>query len=239
MLQGLRTQETREAAREVKFAVPRSAAEDILKWSRDRLAPDPHAAGASGDEYRTATLYFDTARLDVYHRRGSFSRSKYRVRRYGAADIVFLERKLRTAGMLVKRRTSVPLAMLPLIGEGDPAAGLPSRWFRQRIEARRLHPVCQVSYHRVARVGTSPTGPVRLTVDDEIRAQPNRALIFLPDGGIPVLDTQAIVEVKYRAVMPAVFEHLIQAFSLEPLVVSKYRAAMEALAGAGVAVDGM
>src|SRR6187549_3939945 len=108
MLQGFNTRETREAAREVKFLVTPDLAERILEWSRSRLAPDPHASGASGDEYQTTSLYFDTNAFAVYHRQGSFKRSKYRIRRYGSSDMVFLERKLRTSTMLSKRRTTVP-----------------------------------------------------------------------------------------------------------------------------------
>jgi hypothetical protein len=36
----------------------------------------------------------------VFHRRGSFGRSKYRIRRYGEAQVGFLERKLKTRGLL-------------------------------------------------------------------------------------------------------------------------------------------
>ena len=86
MLQGTSLSETREAAREVKFMVPLDVAARILEWSRSRLSPDPYAGGDAGDEYRTTSLYFDTEDLAVYHRRGSYRRSKYRVRRYGKVE---------------------------------------------------------------------------------------------------------------------------------------------------------
>ena len=101
--------EARTSAREIKFLLDASRARAVRDWARTHLTPDLHGAGPFGDEYATSTLYFDTDDFDVFHRRGSFGRSKYRVRRYGASDVVFFERKLRTNGRLVKRRTAAAL----------------------------------------------------------------------------------------------------------------------------------
>ena len=76
-------------------------------------------AGPHGDEYRITSLYFDTAAFDVLHARGSFGRSKYRVRRYGASEVVYLERKLRKPGLLHKRRTPTPLTDVPSCSPGS------------------------------------------------------------------------------------------------------------------------
>ncbi len=69
------------------------------------------AVGPFGDEYRTTSVYYDTPAYDVFHRRGSFGRSKYRIRRYGDEQTVFLERKLRQPAVLAKRRTSLSLVV--------------------------------------------------------------------------------------------------------------------------------
>ena len=61
---------------------------------------------------RTTSVYFDTDDYDVFHRRGSFGRSKYRIRRYGNEDAFFLERKMRQPEVLAKRRTRLPLVAL-------------------------------------------------------------------------------------------------------------------------------
>ena len=103
------SRETRTGASEIKFLIDAPLGVEIAAWARRRLDPDPHGAGPFGDEYRITSLYLDTDRLDVLHARGSFGRSKYRVRRYGASDVVFLERKLRKPGLLHKRRTLAPL----------------------------------------------------------------------------------------------------------------------------------
>jgi hypothetical protein len=229
MLQGTSTSETREAAREIKFVVAPDLAARMLEWSRSRLAPDPYAGGESGDEYRTTTLYFDTAEFAVYHRRGSYKRSKYRVRRYGVADLVFLERKLRTAKLLSKRRTTIPLADLPLVSSPNVPETWAGYWFAQRVAARQVAPVCQVAYHRHARVGAGPYGPMRLTFDDGIVVQPCSSLEFSPAGGHAVLPDHTIVEMKFRLEMPAVLKHLVEEFRLQPTSVSKYRLSLEAL----------
>jgi hypothetical protein len=229
MLQASNTRETREAAREIKFLVTPALAADILEWSRPRLAADPHASGESGDEYRTTTLYYDTDAFAVYDRVGSYGRSKYRIRRYGAADVVFLERKLRSSGMLNKRRTAVPLGDLRCLDAPEADAAWAGHWFRRRLETRTLNPVCRVSYRRHARVGLATYGPMRLTLDDQIVALPTQDLSFGPGSGVPVLTTHTIVEMKYRVELPAVLKHLVEVFTLEATSVSKYRLSVDAL----------
>src|SRR5205814_5550277 len=94
--------EKRDAAYEIKFVVTEQVAELALTWARIHLAPDPHADEA-GDGYRVNSLYFDTPKLDVYQRNGSYGKSKYRVRRYGSEPNIFLERKLKSRGLVSKR----------------------------------------------------------------------------------------------------------------------------------------
>ena len=99
------TRETRASASEIKFLLDEGQVPAIRAWARANLQPDPHGGGPFADAYTTSTLYFDTRQLDVFHRRSSFGRAKYRVRRYGDAGSVFFERKLRQPGVLIKRRT--------------------------------------------------------------------------------------------------------------------------------------
>jgi len=231
----LNTRETRENARELKFPITRERAEAIRLWARPRLTPDPHASGDSGDEYQTTSLYFDTDALDVNNRRGSYGRSKYRIRRYGTSDVVFLERKMRTSSMLIKRRTAVSIEGLRHLDE-TPNPEWQGFWFHQRMLARRLKPVCQVSYHRTARLGTTAYGPMRLTIDDAIVGRYVSGLAFEPPTGVAVFEGQCVLELKFRAEMPVLFRHLIEEFALTAASVSKYRGAMLAL-GAGLPAE--
>jgi hypothetical protein len=222
------SREVRLHAYEIKFVVPAGLADEIRRWARLELAPDPHGSGPHGDEYRTTSLYLDTLALDVFHRRGSMGRSKYRIRRYGAAPQVFLERKMRQPSVLAKRRTIVPIASLS----------------HRRVAARALRPVCQVSYFRMARGILSRNEPIRLTLDSDLRARAVHGYEFDRDAGTPIDGPLAadatILELKYPGPAPALFKRMVEEFALVPQTASKYRlgmlATMPAAKGSGDAL---
>jgi hypothetical protein len=223
------TRETCARASEIKFLIDPVVASSIREWARERMGPDPHGAGAFGDQYRTTSVYFDTTALDVFHRRGSFGRSKYRVRRYGQGDVAFLERKLRTSRLLVKRRTAVAIDAIGRLEDLDSRPGGPGYWFGRRLAARRLRAVCQVAYRRTAHVATITDRPVRLTLDDQIRVSPAADVAFASGADMPILERHMILELKFRFEMPAMFKQLLEEFALMPGSVSKYRMAAAAL----------
>lgn len=224
------SRENRELAAELKFQVPASLAEQIHDWARTRLPPDSNATGGTGDQYHLSSLYFDTEQFDVFRRNGSFGRSKYRIRRYGPSPIAFLERKLKTRGLVSKRRSPVSLNELVRLAEKEAAPGWAGFWYHQRLLVRQLRPICQISYQRTARVAASSHGAIRLTVDQGIRAQPVQGLCFGDSAaGQLVSDGYAIVELKYRSEIPVVFKELVERFALNPKRISKYRLAVAGL----------
>ena len=222
------SRETREFAREAKFLVSAAEAPRLRAWARRVLSPDPHGTGPWLDEYAIATLYFETAAFDVFHRRGSFGRSKLRIRRYGAMNTVFLERKLRTDGLLAKRRTAVPIEELAVLDE-TPSRAWPGHWFHKRLARRALRPGCRVSYTRMARMGQTKDGPIRLTIDAGLRAAATSRISLAELGGSLVMPDQAIVELKFIGDQPALFQYLADEFQITPQPVSKYRMSMAAL----------
>jgi hypothetical protein len=213
---------------ELKFVVDIATATRIREWARGRLAADPHGSGAFADAYRVSSVYFDTAARDVFHRRGSYGRSKYRIRRYEEDATAFLERKLRTGSRLAKRRTGIDLARLPLLA-GTTLNGDGTAWFRRRVALRGLRPVCQVSYMRTARMGDTTSGPARLTLDENLQAFASDAFTFEDRTGVTLLDGHAVVELKYRGSVPVVFREAVETFALTPCRWSKYRSAAAAL----------
>jgi hypothetical protein len=221
--------ETRPFASETKFVVPAALGEQIRTWARENLEPDPYGGGPFNDSYHTASLYLDTTAGDVFYRRRSFGRSKYRVRRYGEADFVFLERKLRKPGVLVKRRTIVPLDSIPLLSEPVSDPDWPGEWFHRRLLLRQIKPVCELSYARIARFARTAEGPARLTLDEDVRVVPAHHPRFSGQIGTPVIPGQMILELKYRYRVPAIFKRLVEEFSLEPQRLSKYRLGMTTL----------
>jgi hypothetical protein len=231
------SRENREFAAEIKFLVHPALAPQIRSWARSRLGADPHADGDDGDTYRITSLYFDTDRLDVLNRQGSFGRCKYRIRQYGlAGDHAFLERKLKTKGLLAKRRSVVGMSDLGRLCTPDPQGGWSGFWFHRRILARRLGPVCQITYDRMARVAMGPNGPIRLTLDNNLRAVPAVGLWFNDTPGRLILEDRLVLELKFRRRVPALFKQLVEEFALTPQPFSKYRTAMAAL-GLGPVTD--
>lgn len=214
---------------ELKFVVDAAVGLQIGGWARERLAADPHGGGPHQDEYRVTSLYLDTDARDVFHRRGSYGRSKYRIRRYHQEPSVYLERKLRTGSRLAKRRTCIDVAALPLLADAQATSGDATRWFRRRVEVRRLQPVCQVSYLRMARMSDTPDGAARLTLDHTLTAVAASTFAFDGSAGAPLLEDDMILELKYRGAVPAVFKALVEAFALRPRRSSKYRVAADAL----------
>jgi hypothetical protein len=217
-------------ASEIKFLVTADIASNIRIWARTFLEADPHGAGPHRDEYQTTSVYFDTAAYDVFHRRGSFGRSKYRIRRYGEADSAFLERKMRGAIVLAKRRTATSIATLDRLANADVDPAWPGYWFHRRVIARRLRPVCQVSYHRMARSFVVDGAIARLTLDSELHARPLNDVRFLRPAGVSITDSRSILELKFVGTAPSLFRSLVERFALSPQTASKYRLGLASVA---------
>jgi hypothetical protein len=222
-------------ASEMKFVVDEKTATAIRDWARIELAADPHAAVPGGDGYETASLYFDTPTFDLFFRRGSTGRAKFRIRRYNGGPVVFLERKMRTAGRVTKRRSEIVEAELARLTKEDDKKWV-GRWFARRVRNRGLGPVCQISYNRMARVGAASTGGLRLTLDRSLSAIAINTIAFTASPGVQILPGQAILELKFPADAPSRVAGIIERFGLEPRSMSKYRLAIRTL---GLANDGV
>lgn len=214
---------------ETKLLVDARLGDDIRAWARGRLGPDPNGGGPFQDQYGVASLYLDTAAHDVYHRRGSYGRSKYRIRHYENDQAAFLERKLRTRLRLSKRRTRIPLDTVPGLRIDDPDPTHPGSWFFRRVALRRLLPVCVIRYTRTARMADTAEGPVRLTLDAGVMAAPTSSVTLTTSAAHPLVEGQMILEVKYSGVFPRLFRDLVDEFNLTPRPASKYRFAVQAL----------
>lgn len=213
----------------MKFVVDATVADTITAWAKQHLAADPHG-GESDDGYRVNSLYLDTLTFDTYHRRPGFRRRKFRLRRYGDESTIWLELKRKRNGLVRKRRVSVVETEWSRQISQPPDLDWEGAWFRRRLDQRQLRPVCQVTYCRSARIGTSATGPIRLTIDHDLFAT-DAADWRVPSGplsGEPLLNGQRIVELKFREVLPASFRGLIQDLRLAPRSFSKYRESVAA-----------
>jgi hypothetical protein len=222
--------ENRAFVAEIKFLVPADQVDALRAWARGRLRPDPHGSGPFGDTYETSSLYFDTSEFDVFRRRGSYGRSKYRVRRYGDATELFFERKLKTHDHVSKRRSVVDARELPRLAAAETSKGWAGHWFHRRILARELAVVSQVAYERTALVHSNGHGPIRMTLDRNVRAVAATELAFHSLAGErSLIGSGAILELKFYRAIPPVFEEMISAFALSPRPISKYRIAINHL----------
>lgn len=223
------SREARTLASELKFVIDRSLGDAIRGWARSELHPDPHGGGTFGDEYRISSLYFDTDQHDVFNRRGSFGRAKYRVRRYTDDDTVFLERKLRNPGIVIKRRTGTPIDTLGHLDRVESMPTWPGDWFHRRLLVRGLRPTCQLSYLRMARGLLVNGASARLTLDDAVSVAAATKPHFNGKSGIAILEGMLILELKFHGHVPVLFKRLVEEFKLGPQPVSKYRFGMTAL----------
>jgi hypothetical protein len=214
----------RAAAYEVKFLLTEDAAREVEARVRGRLAPDPHADPALGGAYRTTSLYTDTPDFAVFRRLGGRAGSKFRVRRYGAAGPVFLERKDKDGDRVRKCRAPVGPGELGVLADPNAPPGWAGGWFHRQLGRRGLRPVCRVTYDRVAYLGQADGGTVRVTFDRAARGEPADGWDVTPVAGGPeLLPGRVICEFKFRLAMPLVFKEIVGALGLAPAAVSKYR----------------
>ncbi len=221
-------------ASELKFVVPVALADEIRAWARLNMEADPHGTGEHGDLYNISSIYLDTENYDVLQRNGSFGRSKYRIRRYESGTGLYLERKIKNRGLVSKKRLKVELEALPLLSKEEAVETDATYWFHRRILARQLRPVCQIAYERTARMAKTPTGLIRLTLDEHVATAPVSGFAFpttgqpepLPVGGL-------ILELKFRQQTPKLFAECMERFHLVRQSASKYRLACAKL-GLGI-----
>jgi len=229
---GLRT----GIAFELKFEL---ALEEVLRmkaWAHRHLRPDPH-----GEEgcYRVTSVYCDTPDFDVFHRSAGYRSSKLRLRRYGAAPFVFLERKLRNGDKVSKRRVEIAPEELPQLASymsgAIPPPGWVAGWFLERALKKRFAPVCRVGYHRTAFYGTAGGHGVRLTIDENVIGVPARGWEAQPlPEGLELLPGSALLELKFQDSIPELFRGLLPELPAQPARVSKFRRCIQAC---GLATD--
>lgn len=216
-------------AHEVKFALDRRLSHDVIQWATARMVQDTHNDPSLDGAYGVNTVYLDTPTQDVYHRNPGYRESKYRLRFYGDSGPIFVELKRKKGTSVMKTRTSISQDQVKELGCPVSEEVLTYDWFKIAVADLDIHPVCKVSYTRHAFNAMSPTGPIRLTLDDRLKASRVNGWELQGSTVFPVHSVQAILEIKFSEFLPAVFEDLIREFKLLPTSVSKYRVAIDTL----------
>lgn len=217
-------------AYEMKFLLPEVVARELQIWAAANLSVDAFANAENDNSYQTTTLYLDTPALDLFHQAKQFRGRKYRLRRYGQEETIYLERKRRRGDRVRKRRTYVAEPELSFLAARQPREGGPEEWFCHRIAKHELQPSCCVTYERSAFMKMGATGPMRLTFDRRIRGvRANDWSVRPVIDGAEILADEVICEFKFRETLPALFQQVIEAMQLQPASVSKYRRLMQAI----------
>lgn len=213
---------------EIKFLLSDVAAADVERQLLRALVPDPHADPALGGMYAISSLACDSPDFAVFFRDPKARNRKYRVRRYGASDVIYLERKRSKDGKVRKRRVEAAQSSLSSIAQGE--SPLPSHdWFMRELQALDARPICLLRYHRRALFGVGPEGPMRVTFDRNIRATLALSWSFTPQGDERILLPGLVVcEFKFQAAMPSPMKSIVASLGLEPTGVSKYRTCVRA-----------
>ena len=221
------------AAFELKFLLNESQALEVQSRLSPLMTIDPHAA--RGNEYHITTRYCDTGELDVFHRRGRHKHCKFRLRRYDAAPIIFLERKARRGQEVRKRRTTVDLERVAQLVPGAGPLGDDAEWYRRQLARNRVSPVCLIEYQRAAYFAAGVEGPARLTFYRNIVGGNARGWSFERTGEPrPLLADKVVCEFKFRGPMPLLFKSVVQEMRLAACGVSKYRQCIQA---SGIATE--
>ena len=201
---------------EQKFLVTPDVAARVVEWARAAMRKDPHGDPEGGD-YFVTTLYLDTPDFAVFHRAPELQGAKYRIRRYGAEPVAWLEKKVRTGDRVQKRRVRDELPEVARLGA--------PRWFDEEVADLGLAPTCAVAYRRTAFLGSGDHGPFRLTLDRALEGASHRTwdLAALSDPRHALAPDRVVCELKFRGALPHLFKQLLAQLGLEPSSFSKYR----------------
>lgn len=214
---------------EVKFLLDEPRAKLVRSWAQERLSVDPHADRATGD-YAITTTYLDTVDLDIARRSPGATARKFRIRRYGVEECVWLERKIRRKDRVKKQRWTVRDEQLHRLAGQRSEDSWVGDSFHLQVHDRELVPSCCIGYRRSAWFGSTGEGPVRLTLDRSIRGTLHSGWsVPQLEVATEVLVGSVVCELKFHAAMPVLFKELVATVGLTPSGVSKYRRLMECL----------
>ncbi|MGQ0626601.1 MAG: polyphosphate polymerase domain-containing protein, partial [Phycisphaerales bacterium] len=216
-------------ATELKFLVGRAVGEAVASWAAQTLTPDPH--GGLAGLYQTTTLALDTPGLDVFHRTPGYTGCKYRVRRYGSNDWVFLECKRKSGDRVSKERVTLPHDRLEAAMR-DPESHSDGGSLGRAVIDAGLRPSAMIAYARRAFFANTPEGPIRLTVDHDLRGSSADSWnVLAPTPGTLLEPERFIVEMKFVDTLPTLLRGLVAELGLNPRSLSKYRLCRERLNG--------
>jgi hypothetical protein len=232
---------------EQKYLISQDEALRVRDFVQPYLEIDEYGVGRPDLSYDVHSLYLDSDSLRTYWDtiNGNRNRFKLRVRFYSANpnDPVFFEIKRRVNNCIMKQRGGVKAAVLPLLLAGHlpepdhllkftPKALVAVQNFSRLMLQIQAKPKVHIAYLREAYA--NDPGTVRVTMDRQVRAQPNL------DGKLSTVmadprhsfQPHVILELKFTDRFPNWFGDLVRHFGFLQRGAAKYCASVQAI-GAG------
>lgn len=208
---------------EIKYMVTKKQAEYMEAALANHMRPDRF------DTYWVQNIYFDTDNWDVV--RTSIERPLYkeklRLRCYNVSapqDDIFLELKKKYAGIVYKRRVSLPLSACSASLEAtlaDKDTQI-SRELDFYLQSNSVTQKMLVTYRRKAFIGIDEPR-LRITFDSDVKYRQSDLNFFTPEKGTVVLsEDYVLIEVKTPTSIPLWLAQLFSENGIFKTSYSKY-----------------
>ncbi len=230
--------------REIKYILDEATALAVRAFVRSYLEPDEFAAKKPNMSYDVQSLYLDSNDLLTYHAANNGERNRFKLRiRYYDDDPespVFFEIKHRMNEGILKQRARVRREAVQalLLGESPRheyvMSDNPQRWidlldFWHLVEIMEAAPRAHNAYLREAYMG--PKGAVRVTIDRDVRIEPEFSGVLGSKltNPVEVFSGVVILELKFTERMPAWMIEMVRGFELKSSGAAKYVQGVELL----------
>ncbi|MBT3979832.1 MAG: polyphosphate polymerase domain-containing protein [Bacteriovoracaceae bacterium] len=219
---------------EIKYVIPGTLANSIVKDLAPFCIPDPNSVDQKGF-YDIYSLYYDSPNLAWYFEKidGKKKRKKLRVRYYGSIDVkkAFIEIKRKDILTVSKERIEIDAKDINRRIFNPTTAEIDGSLTQQKIYSYskfyQLQPKVLIKYTRQAFIGRSDPR-LRITFDTNLKCSkmyPNSDMIEPTKKMISPLNT--ILEIKFNTAHPKWLRSICEKYSLNPTRVSKYCLAID------------
>ncbi len=223
---------------ELKYLVSEAIALAVRDFVRSYLEIDEYGATRAHLSYPVHSLYLDSDGMNLYQStiNGDKNRFKLRLRFYesrGDAPVYF-EIKHRVNTCILKQRGGVRREAVKWVIAGhlpepaylvspEPKQLVALQRFCQLMNQHRVSPIAHVAYLREAWISPNDNS-VRVTMDREVRCEPERSIRLSPQMNRPILifGKQVILELKFTDRFPQWFRQLVAVFGLMQCGAAKY-----------------
>jgi len=223
---------------EQKYIITEDVALRIRDFVRSYLELDEHGVGKPNFSYPVHSLYLDSDDLKTYWAtiNGDKNRYKLRLRFYAGKPEapVFFEIKKRMNNCIMKQRGGVCREAVDWLLSGhlpepdhlvskEPTQLVALQNFSRLMVGISAKPKVHIAYYREAYVPHDDNS-ARLTMDREVRSEPELTSRLSPDMRHPILvwGKDIVLELKFTNRFPDWFMELVRVFGLRQCGAAKY-----------------